>query len=404
MSARPTAPNPALVRLLEEGYEIEVRAQHLLVHSVPYVTAGREVKRATLACLFIENAGILVLPNQNPDSHQVWFSGEYPCKADGTRLAQLENENNDCELFPGFKIKHRFSNKPMGATGFDDHYSKVVHYVGIISAQAQVIEPGADACTRRVIEMSPEESVFRYADNASARYGILAVTAKLAIAKVAIVGLGGTGGYVLDQVAKTPVREIHLFDGDEFVAHSAFRSPGAATSEQLRKRMPKVTYFKEMYDAMHRGIHEHCNFLIEANVHELAGFDFVFVCVDKGAPRKLITEFLARQRIPFVDVGMAVTLLPENLALTGICRATLGTPQMNSHLTAYLPTGDDAGAGVYRENIQVADLNAMNAMLAVILWKQYFGFYHADFHPHHLTYSPSTQSLTRDADPMPPAP
>lgn len=404
MSARPTAPNPALAKLLEEGYEIEVRSQHLLVHSVPYVTAAREVKRATLACLFMENAGVLVLPHQNPDTHQVWFSGDYPCKADGTRLAQLENENNECELFPGFKIKHRFSNKPMGASGFDDHYSKVTHYVGIISAQAQVLEPGADARTRRVIERSAEESVFRYADNASARYGILAVSEKLALKRLAIIGLGGTGGYVLDQVAKTPVREIHLFDGDEFVAHSAFRAPGAATAEELRERMPKVTYFAQMYDAMRRGIQQHGYFLDESNVQELSGFEFVFVCVDKGAPRKLITEFLVRKRVPFVDVGMAVTLIPDALALTAICRATLGTPEMNAHLSAYLPTVDDAGAGVYRENIQVADLNALNAMLAVMMWKQYFGFYHADFRPHHLTYAPSTQSLTRDADPTSVAP
>lgn len=69
---------------------------------------------------------------------------------------------------------------------------------------------------------------------------------------MAIIGLGGTGGYVLDQVAKTPVREIHLFDGDTFDMHNAFRAPGAATESDFGK--PKVEYFKAMYSNMHKSI------------------------------------------------------------------------------------------------------------------------------------------------------
>ena len=203
MSARPIAPNPALARLIDEGYEIEVREQHLLVHSVPYVTASREVMRATVGCLFIENAGVLVTPDQYPDTHQVWFTGDFPCFSTGARLNQLENENDGRELFKGFTIKHRFSNKPFGVSSFPDHYTKVLHYITLISDQARVIEPLADARTHRVIPTTPEESVFRYADSASARYGTLAVAAKLALRRIAIVGLGGTGSYVLDQVTKT---------------------------------------------------------------------------------------------------------------------------------------------------------------------------------------------------------
>jgi hypothetical protein len=33
---------------------------------------------------------------------------------------------------------------------------------------------------------------------------------------------------VLDFTAKTHVKEIHLFDGDTFFQHNAFRAPGAA--------------------------------------------------------------------------------------------------------------------------------------------------------------------------------
>ena len=75
--------------------------------------------------------------------------------------------------------------------------------------------------------------------------------------KIAIIGLGGTGSYVLDLVAKTPVKEIHLFDGDTFLQHNAFRSPGAPSGEELRAKLPKVTYLKNAYGKMHTGIVAH---------------------------------------------------------------------------------------------------------------------------------------------------
>ena len=72
--------------------------------------------------------------------------------------------------------------------------------------------------------------------------GIAAVSAKLRRHRIAIVGLGGTGAYVLDLVAKTPVAEIHLYDGDVFLQHNAFRSPGAASVADLRSNLSKVDF------------------------------------------------------------------------------------------------------------------------------------------------------------------
>ena len=63
---------------------------------------------------------------------------------------------------------------------------------------------------------------------------------KLMNHKVAIIGLGGTGSYILDMLAKTPVSEIHLFDGDDFLTHNAFRSPGAASLDDLSKKQKNL--------------------------------------------------------------------------------------------------------------------------------------------------------------------
>ena len=48
---------------------------------------------------------------------------------------------------------------------------------------------------------------------------------------------------------------------------------------------------------------------------------------------------------------------------------------------------DDGANGEYASNIQIVELNALNASYAVIKWKQLSGFYQDLEKEHHLTYS-----------------
>ena len=121
-------------------------------------------------------------------------------------------------------------------------------YVTILSGYAEVIEPAVTAKSSVWSSASEgeEETVFKSGiDTASSRAEITSVMEKLAaVKKVAIVGLGGTGAYVLDLVAKTPANEIHLFDGDVFLQHNAFRSPGAPSLDELKAQPSKAAYFR----------------------------------------------------------------------------------------------------------------------------------------------------------------
>lgn len=397
MSAKPTGPDSPYQRLRDEGYEVEIRQQHLLIHRIPYVTASGVLKHGTLVCTYVESAGDL-LP---PDNHQVWFTGEYPCFADGRPIGALLNENTTQELFTGCVIHHRFSNKPFGCNAFTEHHTKMVHYITILSDQAKAIDPNAEARTGRVIEATEEQSVFKYADTASVRAEISMTSARLALKKLAIIGLGGTGAYVMDQVAKTHVEEIHLYDGDEFLQHNAFRSPGAATVEELKERMAKVDYYQRRYETMRRGIVPHPCRITPENVHELKDFDFVFVCVDSGTARALICDYLQRNDVNFIDVGMSVEIVKDTGSLIGTCRVTLSTSSQKEHLQKYVPMMDEEDEeAVYRQNIQIADMNALNAMLAVIKWKQVYGFYQDDMQSHNMTFALSAPSLIRDVTAM----
>lgn len=400
MSVKPIAPDSGLQQLKDLGLEVEVRQQHLLVHSVPYVTTQRDIARATIVCKYMENGDSILAPNSIADNHQVWWSGGFPCRADGTPLTELVASTIEQPATPvdGFPTKFQFSNKPEEymITGYPDHFEKIRHYVTVIESQARVIDREVTAYTRKIVESQDPESVFRYADTASVRSEIVSVSNRLKGLKIGIVGAGGTGAYILDQVAKTPVAEIHLFDGDDFKQHNAFRAPGAATREKIAAHLKKVDYFHQAYDPMHKGIVPHPYFINAASVAELESFDFVFISVDKGPARKLVSDYLRSMSIPFVDVGMDVDLDPETSLLDGTCRVTAGTKSKHDHLAVCLPTADDNEDALYRKNIQIADLNALNAQLAIIKWKQIFGFYEDAMRANQIVFTVATTSLARE--------
>ena len=137
-----------------------------------------------------------------------------------------------------------------------------------------------------------DDSVFNYIETASDRVGIGALTERLANETVAIIGLGGTGSYILDFVAKTPVREIRLFDGDEFLQHNAFRAPGAPSIDELREAPKKVDYLQGhlLEDAPQD--RRPRTFIDGDNVHLLDGTTFAFLCMDAGEAKRLVVEKL----------------------------------------------------------------------------------------------------------------
>jgi hypothetical protein len=199
---------------------------------------------------------------------------------------------------------------------------------------------------------------------------------------------------VLDLVAKTPVEEIHLFDGDSFLQHNAFRSPGAPSIEDLKAKPSKAAYFKAIYSKMHQGITDHEDFVDADNIEQLRTMDFVFICLDRGAAKKLIVEKLSEFAIPFIDVGMGVVLVDNSLG--GVLRVTTSTPRQRNHIETRILFSDDDGNNEYSTNIQIADLNALNAALAVIKWKKLFGFYRDLKNEHQSTYAIDGNTLINE--------
>ena len=206
----------------------------------------------------------------------------------------------------------------------------MTYYVRRLSHPAATIDPGATAQTFKVSAPTDDDSPFEYIDTASARSGITEMQRRLRGCRLGIIGIGGTGSYILDLLAKTPVKELHLFDDDVFLTHNAFRSPGSASIDELRSRPFKVEYFQKKYSVQKRNIVAHCERIDESNLDLLSDLDFVFVCLHSGNGKEPIVTHLEDWDIPFIDVGLGIT--SANGMLRGSIRTTASTSQMRKHV------------------------------------------------------------------------
>lgn len=376
-----------LERLRNEGYELSLSPSnnHLLVGHVPYVNAARQVDYGVLVVELRLNGNTAIQP---PD-HVAQFIGQQPCDVNGVEIGSIKHPEGRQETDKGLWVDRKFSGKP--ETPFQDYYEKVTRYLAILGAPARAIDATATAKTHRPNALSENDSVFKYADTASSRAGISALSIRLELARIAIIGVGGTGSYVLDFVAKTPVKEIHLWDGDDFSSHNAFRSPGAASLAELKTQLKKTVYLERIYQKMRRGIVSHDHFVSMDDFEELKAMDFVFLCLDQGDTKRALVELLLDANVPFVDVGMGVEKTDDKLS--GVLRVTTRSKARSDHIRTAVRLGDGDVNDEYTKNIQIAELNALNAVLAVIKWKKLCGFYHDLENEHSTHYSVSHNTL-----------
>lgn len=380
--------NSDLCQLRREGYEVFIKEGHLLVSSIPYVTASREVKRGTLVST-LDLSGDKTI---KPTTHVAFFIGAQPCFKDGTCIDSIIHSGSRQKLSQTLEVDRSFSNKFPG--GYANYYQKMTRYISIISAPAASLQPGITAKTFVEIEKSNDDSIFAYGDTNSTKANIRAVSDKLAKQRIGIIGVGGTGSYLLDLISKTPVQEIHLFDGDYFYQNNAFRSPGAASKAELEVPLMKVEYHKRRYSIMHLGIKAVPQYISQANVTLLTGLGFVFLCLDKGTAKTAIVEYLELNKIPFIDVGIGVQKI--NDALIGTARVTASTEDDRKTFYKHVSLANDDEDDLYSSNIQIADLNMLNAALAVIKWKKILGFYCDQSHEVNSVYTLTFNNLTNE--------
>ena len=236
------------------------------------------------------------------------------------------------------------------------------------------------------METVASNSVFKFHDTLTSRAEITDLAAKFKDDVVAVIGLGGTGAYLLDFLVKTPVREIRAYDGDIYHVHTAYRSPGRLEESELGQS--KADVYHKRYDNFRTGLSVHPKYVDASCGREFDGVTFAFVCVDKGSARAEIFDLLLAKRIPFIDVGMGLKRRDDRL--TGMARATYYSPEHGVRIRDKgLAELKDQPDNLYRISIQIAELNALNAALAILRFKQMRGFYFEESPYYHLLFDVS---------------
>ncbi len=373
--------NDDIRRLVEKGYAVAFDSNYMIVRDIPYLDAERKLQIGAIVTklVFIDENHVI------QDDHQIFFAGSVPHNLDGTPIPNLGGGATQLALGEASKdvvVQRSFSNKPRIAGKFQDFYEKIESYVAIISGPAMDLYQ-ANPLTFRAVDEIVTDQIFKFHDTMTSRAEITDLSAKFNNDVIAVIGLGGTGGYLLDFLVKTPVREIRAFDLDTFYVHNAFRSPGRLEASEFNK--PKAEVYRARYDSFRNGLSVIPKYLDASCSDDLDGVTFAFVCVDKGPSRAGIFDLLISMKIPFIDVGMGLDR--KNGSINGILRTTYysteyGQSLRDKRLDPEHQTTDD----IYKTSIQISELNAMNACLAVIRFKQLRGFYSEELPFYNLAF------------------
>jgi Domain of unknown function (DUF6791)/ThiF family len=388
--------NDDIRRLVEKGYAVAFDSNYMVIRDIPYLDANLELHMGAIVTK-------LVLVDQERvklDNHQIFFAGSIPHNLDGRPVPNLGNRDAKLALSDACRdvaVQRSFSNKPKpdgNFMEFADFFEKIESYVTIISGPAIELHK-ANPYTFRVVKDDVADSVFKFHDTLTSRAEITDLSAKFNDDVIAVIGLGGTGAYVLDFLVKTPLKEIRAFDHDDYHVHTAFRSPGRLELAELGQKKAAV-YFSR-YENFRTGLSFSSKFLDDSCIEDLDGVTFAFVCVDKGTSRAGIFDLLISKGIPFIDVGMGLNR--KRGPINGQLRVTYYSREDGQNMRAKgLAPLTDSPDDVYKTNIQISELNAFNACLAVIRFKQLRGFYFEEIPNYHLLFEIGDLKIAGEAD------
>jgi hypothetical protein len=163
--------------------------------------------------------------------------------------------------------------------------------------------------------------------------------------RVAIVGAGGTGSSVAEQLIRLGVGRITIFDGDVFDESNVSRVYGSSAADQGH---PKVEIMKRL--AEHIGLDTHIETVpqfitFESVARRLREFDVIFGCTDDEWGRSILTRLALYYYIPVFDMGVRIdsdqgqirsvqgrvtTLMPGAACL--FCRGRLSSDRIASEV------------------------------------------------------------------------
>ncbi|WP_198408606.1 HesA/MoeB/ThiF family protein [Sulfuricella denitrificans] len=124
---------------------------------------------------------------------------------------------------------------------------------------------------------------------------------------IGIVGLGGTGSPVAEQLCRLGVGRLSLFDGDVLDATNVNRVYGSKVDDagqfkvEIIKRHLDSIGLKTIIDVFPKHITD------KNTAESIRDCDVVFGCTDNELPRSILTQLAMHYNIPVIDLGVLIS-------------------------------------------------------------------------------------------------
>ena len=230
------------------------------------------------------------------------------------------------DIGEGITVYMQWSRKPKEGgkkRKYKDYREKIETYIEEVGGQAEGLKPGVLEAARQGGDPAVISSTrFAYMDTNSYRNGTRGIESRIEEEVVAVIGVGGTGSYLVDVLAKTSVLELHLFDDDVMKIHNAFRVAGAARVGELNGKKHKVDWHAERYRNVRvEGLHLHRMKLSDDNLNTLCKCTTVFIAVDDLTVRRTIQSACAAMGVLHIAVGIGLEVEgPNNDQIGGMVK------------------------------------------------------------------------------------
>jgi len=123
---------------------------------------------------------------------------------------------------------------------------------------------------------------------------------------IGVVGAGGTGSPVVEQLTRLGVGTISVFDGDDFEDSNVSRVYGSSTLDNGTNKAVIASAHATRINVGTK-INTHTQHITdEQTAKHLRECDIVFGCTDMQAPRGILVQLALRYFIPVLDVGVKI--------------------------------------------------------------------------------------------------
>lgn len=236
---------------------------------------------------------------------------------------------------------------------------------------------------------------------------------KIQSCEVAIVGLGGLGSHVAQQLAYLGVGSFLLIDRDKASKSNLNRLIGA-TENDVANHTPKVDIAQRLIKTILPDAHVDIavkSFISDEAFAPLRTVDFVFGCVDNDASRLVLNEFCQAYSRSYID--LATDIDPENNVFGGrllfsdgrvclSCKQLLSDEAVRHSFSTHQQRDDDARIyGVSRGALGQAGpaVVSLNGILASLATTEFMVEVTDVRHAYlHLEYKGTMGIVTRDID------